>query len=122
MLFTSFVLSAFLAGCNAALLPSYVKGYVEWKDCPGFLKPNASSPLRCGYLDVPLDWDNPDQHEPVKIGFVKIPARNRQVRAVAGRVNTPNCPSGRDLPVKDDVLLTVIEPHRQPLLQSRWTW
>ena len=76
MLLSSIALFALFAASTAATLPTYGNGQIDWKDCPSFLNPNASSRLNCGYLDVPLDWDNPGQHRPVSIGFVRIPARD----------------------------------------------
>lgn len=79
MRLSTLILSGLLPASLAASLPSYGPSKVSWNDCPSHLNPNASAHLHCGYLDVPLDWDEPSKHEPVKIGFVKIPARDPKV-------------------------------------------
>ncbi|KAI0148172.1 alpha/beta-hydrolase [Hypoxylon sp. NC0597] len=51
---------------------------LEWKPCPTWLAPEGS-PLRCGRLSVPLDWDAPGKGD-INVGVAKLPARDQKNR------------------------------------------
>ncbi|OTA69594.1 hypothetical protein K449DRAFT_429057 [Hypoxylon sp. EC38] len=54
------------------------KTQLEWKPCPTWLAPE-NSPLRCGRLSVPLDWDAPEKGH-IYVGLAKLPARDQNNR------------------------------------------
>ncbi|KAI1087980.1 alpha/beta-hydrolase [Rostrohypoxylon terebratum] len=58
--------------------PLYGNSSILWKDCPTALIPSGSK-ASCGYLKVPLDWENPSKGV-IEIGLAKLPARKPQSR------------------------------------------
>ena len=89
-------LLSFNAVSNA--IPINSNQSLHWKDCPtalgvptdpGLLKDLGvlkalggplTSPMRCAYLDVPMDWDNPDAPDKITLGITKLTARDPEVR------------------------------------------
>lgn len=58
-------------------LPSPENQRIEWQPCPDEL----SRDLQCGYLDVPLDWDDPAAPAQVTLGIGRLAARKPEVCA-----------------------------------------
>ena len=66
----------FVTTCLSA--PTPYNGDLEWKQCPTALVPSNST-IRCGYIEVPINWDNPNDGQKVTLGMVKLPAKNPAV-------------------------------------------
>ncbi|KAL7619540.1 hypothetical protein AAE478_010080 [Parahypoxylon ruwenzoriense] len=61
-----------------AASPLYGNSSIQWRDCP----PELAAPgakVKCGYLPVPLDWDNPANGS-INIGLARLPARKPESR------------------------------------------
>ncbi|XDG05418.1 hypothetical protein ABKA04_005033 [Annulohypoxylon sp. FPYF3050] len=58
--------------------PLYGNATIQWKDCPTALIPSGSK-VSCGYLKVPLDWENPAKGM-IDVGLAKLPARKPESR------------------------------------------
>ena len=65
---------------TALAVPIHTEQTIAFGDCSEGLGPQS---LKCGYLDVPMDWNEPSDSRIVRIGLVKIPARRPEVCAEA---------------------------------------
>jgi hypothetical protein len=82
MQFVLTVLAALVAVSTVAAPVYGDEEQIQLKDCPTEVNPSGSDRITCGYMDVPLDWDEPETHDPVKLGFVKIPAKDTAVSTI----------------------------------------
>lgn len=63
------------AVCRAA--PAQSKQSIVFGDCPTAL---GAPGMKCGSLQVPMDWENPSNGKTITLGISKIPARDPSVR------------------------------------------
>ncbi|KAI1452167.1 alpha/beta-hydrolase [Annulohypoxylon moriforme] len=69
-----------LATFSAPLMasPLYGNSSILWKDCPTELTAPGSK-VKCGFLKVPLDWENPRKGT-IDVALAKLPARKPENR------------------------------------------
>ncbi|XXH01478.1 hypothetical protein Hte_007838 [Hypoxylon texense] len=61
-----------------AASPVYSNSSIRWQDCPlGITAPGSKT--KCGFVTVPLDWDNPLKGT-IDIGLARLPARRPESR------------------------------------------
>jgi pimeloyl-ACP methyl ester carboxylesterase len=69
---------AFLTA-TALTAPVHNNGSLVFEDCPTALVPKNSS-MKCGSIEVPMDWTGKSSTKKITIGVVKIPAKNPSKR------------------------------------------
>ena len=61
---------------TALAVPIHTEQTIAFGDCSEGLGPQS---LKCGYLDVPMDWNDPDHCGIVHLGMAKLPAKDPSV-------------------------------------------
>ena len=73
------LLSTALLTARALTAPVQGNGSIVFEDCPTALVPK-SSPMKCGSIQVPMDWTGNSSSDNITIGVVKIPAKDPSKR------------------------------------------
>lgn len=64
----------FDAGLNPALVEYYEQS-AEWGPCPD--EYGAEETVECATVTAPLNWEDPDAHEPIELALVRLPAEGK---------------------------------------------